>query len=248
MRDINNTQKTAEAFNQYFSTIAEQLIKEPTKENSNKGIDPLTYLRLNINKPNNMLKLKNTTTHEIDKIIRTLKTKDSYGYDGISTRILKISAPYVVSPLTYITNKILSSGIFPERLKYSEVKPLYKNGNASDLSNYRPISLLISFSKVIEKILHKRLYYFFDQQKIFAKEQHGFRLKTSTETAAFSLLETVLKALNNKKSVGGLFLDLKKAFNCVDHDILLSKLNFYGISGKCYELMKSYTKNRYQIL
>ena len=97
-RDINNTQKTAEAFNQYLSTIAEQLIKESTKENSNKGIDPLTYLRLNINKPNNTLKLKNTTTHEIDKIIRTLKTKDSYGYDGISTRILKIGAPYIVSP------------------------------------------------------------------------------------------------------------------------------------------------------
>ena len=118
-RDINNTQKTAEAFNQYFSTIAEQLIKEATKENSNKGIDPLTYLRLNINKPNNMLRLKNTTTHEICKIIRTLKTKDSYGYVGISTRILKINAPYVVSPLTYITNKILSSGIFPDRLTLS---------------------------------------------------------------------------------------------------------------------------------
>jgi len=98
-----------------------------------------------------------------------LKTKDSYGYDGISTRILKISAPYVVSPLTYITNKILSSGLFPDRLKYSEVKPLYKNGDASDLSNYRPISLLISFSKVIEKILHKRLYDFFDQQKNLLK-------------------------------------------------------------------------------
>ena len=106
-----------------------------------------------------------------------MKTKDSYGYDGISTRVLEISAPYVVSALTYITNKILSSGIFPDRLKYSEVKPLYKNGDASDLSNYRPISLMISFSKVTEKILHKRLYEFFDQQKIFAKEQHGFRLK-----------------------------------------------------------------------
>jgi len=135
--------------------VGKQLIKESTKENSNKGKDPLTHLRLNINKPNNTLKLKNTTTHETDKIIRTLKTKDSYGYDGISTRILKISALYVVSPLTYITNKIMSSGIFPDRLKYSDVKPLYKKADASDLSNYRPISLLISFFKVIEKILHK---------------------------------------------------------------------------------------------
>jgi len=175
-----------------------------------------------------------------------MKTKDSHGYDEISTRLMKMSAPYIVSPLTYITNKILSTGIFPDRLNYSEVKPLYKDGNALDFSNYRPISLLTSFSKVIEKILHKRLYHFLDQQKVFVNEQHGFRQKAYTETAAFSLLNTILLSLDKKNIAGGLFLDLRKAFDCVDHDILLSKLNYYGISGKANELLKSYIKDRYQ--
>jgi hypothetical protein len=139
-----------------------------------------------------------------------MKPKDSHGYDEISTRILKMSAPYILSPLTYIFNKVLSMGIFHDRLKFSEVKPLYQKGNTSDFSNYRPISLLTSFSKVIEKIIHKRLYHYLDQQKVFVNEQHGFRQKTSTETAAFSLLNTILLSLDKNKIVGGLFLAHKK--------------------------------------
>ena len=77
-------------------------------------------------------------------------------------------------------------------------------------------------------------------------EQYGFRHKVSTETAAFSLINNILKSIDNRKILGGMFLDLQKAFDCVDHDILLEKLNFYGISGKSNELMKSYIKNRYQ--
>jgi len=164
-----------------------------------------------------------------------------------STRYLSLTRFHcLLSPLTYITNKILSTGIFPDRLKFSEVKPIYKDGNALDFSNYRPISLLTSFSKVIKKILHKRLYHFLEQQKVFVNEQHGFRQKASTETAAFSLLNTILLSLDKKNIVGGLFLDLRKVFNCVDHDILLTKLNHYGISGKAKELLKSYIKDRYQ--
>ena len=206
-RDFNNNQKTANAFNLYFSSVAEKLIKNSLKENRSNRNDPLTYLRQNFKQPSSAIKLKNTTTHEIDKIIHSMKLKDSHGYDEISTRILKMSAPYILSPLTFISNKTLSTVIYPDRLKYSEVKPLHKKGNTSDLSNYRPISLLTAFSKLIEKIIHKRLYHYLDQQKVFVSEQHGFRQKTSTETAAFSLLNTILLSLDKKKIVGGLFLD-----------------------------------------
>jgi hypothetical protein len=175
-----------------------------------------------------------------------MKLKDSHGYDEILTRILMMSASYILSPLTHIVNKILSVGIFPDRLKFAEVKPLYKDGNTLDFSNYRPISLLTSFSKVTEKILYKRLYHYLEQQKVFVNEQHGFRSKTSTETAAFSLLKTILVSLDKKNIVGGLFLDLRKVFDCVSHDILLSKLNFYGVSGKANKLLKSYITDRYQ--
>jgi len=126
--------------------------------------DPLTHLRQNFEQPNTAIRLKNTTTHDVDKIIQSLKLKDSHGYDEISTRILMKSAPYILSPLTHIFNKMLSTGIFPDRLKCSEIKPIYKDGNITDLSNYRPISLLTSFSKVFLKILHKRLYNYLNQQ------------------------------------------------------------------------------------
>jgi hypothetical protein len=96
------------------------------------------------------MKLRNTTTHEIQKIIYSLKCKNSHGYDEISSRILKVSTPYVLSPLTYIFNKILSTGIFPDRLKFLAVKPLYKKGAKTEFSNYRPISPL-TFSKLLIK-------------------------------------------------------------------------------------------------
>jgi hypothetical protein len=101
------------------------------------------------------MKFSNATTYEIEKIIHSLKCENSYGYDKISTRILKASTPYVLSPLTYIFNKIQSTGIFPDRLKFLEVKPLYKKGDKTDFFNYRPISLLISFSKIIKKLFTK---------------------------------------------------------------------------------------------
>jgi hypothetical protein len=198
--DSNNNQKTANAFNQYFSSVAEKLIKNSLKKNHSNYNDPLIYLRQNFKQPSSAITLKNTTTQEIDKIIHSMKLKDSHGFDEISTRILKMSAPYILSPLTYIYNKILSTGIFPDRLKFSEVKPLYKEGNTADFSNYRPISLLTSFSKAIEKIIYKRLYYYLDQQKVFVNEQHGFRQTTSTETAALSLLNTILSSLEQKEN------------------------------------------------
>jgi hypothetical protein len=106
-----------------------------------------------------------------------LKSKNSYGYDEISTKILKASALYILSPLTYIFNKILQAGIFPDRLKFSEVKPLYKKGDKSELSNYRPISLLPTFSKIIGKIIYKRLYFHLNNNNIMVSEQFGFREK-----------------------------------------------------------------------
>jgi len=138
-------------FNNYFSSVAGNLFHKNFTGATKTSNDPLTYIRRNFSQLPFSLYLKKTTTHEIDKIIHSLKCKDSHGYDEISTRILKISTPYVLSPLTYIFNKILSMGVFPDRLKFSEVRPLYKMGDKTELSNYRPISLLTSFSKIIKK-------------------------------------------------------------------------------------------------
>jgi hypothetical protein len=141
---------------------------------------------------------------------------------------------------------MLLTRIFPDRLKYSEVKPIYKKGNKLNTSNYRPISLLPVFSKIFEKILYRRLYQHLTINNILTKEQFGFRCNTSTETALYALISNILSTLNNNLMVGGLFCDLQKAFVCVNHDILLSKIEFYGIIDIANKLIESYLRNRYQ--
>jgi hypothetical protein len=111
------------------------------------------YLLQSFTTPFPNMNLKFVSAKEVEKIIKSLKTKNSSGYDGISTKLLKMSSGFISSPLTYICNKSLSSGIFPDRLKYSVVKPLFKKCDKSNISNYRPISLLNPFSKAIEKIM-----------------------------------------------------------------------------------------------
>jgi hypothetical protein len=152
---------------------------------------------------------------------------------------MKSSAPYIFSSLTYLCNKILQTGIFPGRLKFSEVKPHYKNGDKAKISNYRPISLLPTFYKVIENIICKRLYSYLNMNNILVKEQFGFRKESSTEMATYNLLNNILTALYKKKYVGSLFCNLQKALDSVNHKVLLEKM-FYGISGTGIKLMTSY--------
>jgi hypothetical protein len=128
----------------------------------------------------------------------------------------------------------------------SVVKPTFKNGDKLNISNYRPISLLTAFSKVFEKEIYARLYQYLSQNDILLNEQYGFRSNSSRELASFKLINEILLAMNNKLSVGGIFCDLEKAFDCVNHDISLSKLELYGIVGKFNTLITSYLKHRYQ--
>jgi hypothetical protein len=148
------------AFNSYFLPVAENLhTKNLPSRKTNNNRDPLIYLKQKSNQCLSHIKLKTTSSSEIQKIINSLKCKNSYGYIEILSRILKPSAPYILYPLTYIFNKILSTGTFPDRPKFSEVKPIYKKkGDKTDFSNYGPISLLPSFSKIILKIIYRRLY------------------------------------------------------------------------------------------
>ena len=113
----------------------------------------------------------------------------------------------------------MKKGIFPERLKFSEVRSLFKKGDITEFSNYRPISLLTSFSKIIEKIIFKRLHNYLNDNNILVGDQYGFREQLSTETAIYTLLNNVLSSFDRRNLVGGLFCDLQKAFDCVNHII-----------------------------
>jgi hypothetical protein len=129
--------------------------------------------------------------------------------------------PYIISPLTYICNTSLAQGIFPDRLKFVVVKPVYKNGDRCDPANYRPTSLLSSFSKVFERLIFNRLYEHININNILDINQYGFRPNSSTEKVSHKLIDKILKSMNNKHLAGGIFCDLQKAFECVSHDILI---------------------------
>ena len=209
-------------------------------------MDPSNYLISNFNSTFSRINWKYATTYEINKIIKSLKTKNSYGYDEIPIKILKVSAPCIISPLTYICNKSLSSGVFPKRLTYAVIKPVYKKGDKLLTANYRPITLLTSFSKIFEKLIYSRLYKHICTKNIVVQEQYGFKINSSTEAASYDVINNIAKAMNNRLSVEGILRDLEMAFDCVNHGILVDKLQFYGISGKFLPLIQSHLRGRNQ--
>jgi len=184
LKTVTDYHNSPEAFNNYFLIISENIIKNIR---SNDTYDSPNYYITN--KPHRAfsnINFKNTSTKETESIIRSLKAKESYGYDEVTTKILKISAPFISSPLTYIFNKPMLSGIFPSRLKYAIIKPIFKNGDKKNIANYRPISLLPSFSKILEKIIYSRLMNHLETNNILAPEQFGFRPSSSTDSALFN--------------------------------------------------------------
>jgi len=141
---------------------------------------------------------------------------------------------------------MLSTGTFPIWLKFSQVFPLFKKGNKTEMSDYRPVSLLTSFSKIFEKVIYDRLLQRTNENNIIDTDQYRFKTNSSTELAIFKLINQTLSHINNKSSVCGIFCNLTKDFDTVNHDILISKLEYYGIIGRTNKLIKSYLSNWYQ--
>ena len=153
------------------------------------------------------------------------------GPNSIPVKILKLLKNDLSLHLADIFNLSFSSGTFPSRLKIAKVIPIHKKDSKLLYSNYRPISLLSNIDKIIEKLMHKRLIMFLEQHKILFSQQFGFRQNLSTNYALISLTETIRKALDDGDYACGIFVDLKKAFDMVDHNILIQKLQHYGIRG-----------------
>ena len=142
--------------------------------------------------------------------------------------------------------QVLSNGIFPDKLKIAKVVPIFKKGDCALTNNYRPISLLPVISKVIEKIIYNQLSLYFESNKLFFDSQYGFRPNHSTEQATLELTDRIISAMDNNDVPIGIFLDLSKAFDTIDHTILLKKLEHFGIDGIALKLLKNYLTNRKQ--
>lgn len=194
----------------------------------------------------NTIFLKPTDVMEVFRTIRSLNNTSSTGIDDITTSVLKTSAPCICEPLCYLINMSFEEGSFPNTLKTSIVKPLFKKGEKSDMSNYRPVTLIPIISKIFEKIMLKRLQDFATRYGILIKEQFGFRQNSTTSLACFNLVKLITEAINDKLPITAIFLDMSKAFDFVDHRLLLSKLDKYGIRGKANAWLKSYLNDRHQ--
>ena len=198
------------------------------------------------NRQNQKFTLNEVNEQTVTRIIENIPAKNSCGYDDISSIFLKQIATSIIKPLTIVINQVLNNGIFPDKLKIAKVVPIFKSGDCALTNNYRPISLLPVISKVIEKIIYTQLSLYFESNKLFSDSQYGFRPNHSTEQATLELTDRIISAMDNNDVPIGIFLDLSKAFDTIDHAILLSKLEHYGVDGIPLQLVKSYLTNRKQ--
>ena len=230
----------ADKFNVYFTEIGPSLASEIDVSNKSPFN---TYLT---SPCTSSFYFQYTNPSGILKIIQGLKPKTSAGYDHLSSKVLKDIADVVSIPLSIIINQSVCSGIFPSKLKIAKVIPLFKKGDIKLFGNYRQISLLSSVSKVFEKAAYGQLYEYFSSHALFYDSQYGFRKYHSTELAALELVDRIHKEIDENKIPFSVFLDLSKAFDTLDHDILLHKLQYYGITGTALDWFRSYLTERYQ--
>ncbi len=206
----------ANKFNDFFTNIGPKLAQQITMPRNKSFNNYLTK------KHNHNFKFKNVSEEVILKIIDKLAPKSSCGFDGLSTKLVKTVKNAVVTPITCIVNQMLNTGIFPEKLKIAKVTPVHKKDDDTLFTNYRPISLLPALSKIFEKVIFQQIYEYFNTKKLFYNSQYGFRTEHSTEYAALELVDRVITEMDKKDIPINIFLDLSKAFDTLDHNILLS--------------------------
>ena len=236
--EISDHAEIAEHFNKYF------LHHQCTNSNSTDDVDPSHYVCKNVA---NSIFLTPTDENEFFDILLELKNS-SAGHDGISMKMLKLMKNYIVGPLVHIFNTSFVQGKVPDALKIARVVPILKKGDPSIFSNYRPISVLPSISKLLEKLVYKRIITFLDSNNILHDNQFGFRKHRSTEHAVQFLTHKFYEAVESNNYMMSIFLDFSRAFDTLSHNILMKKLYHYGFRGKTFDWIENYLTNRKQFV
>ena len=237
---ITNLDEIANEFNKYVVNIGKSLSDQIQSVTTSED-----YL-LEHNKPDTIFNFVSVNEVYIDNVINKLKNTSSYGYDNISNKHIKYARNILIKPLTLLINQCLHTGIYPSQLKLSRVKPLHKAGDKTQFGNSRPISLLPSLSKIFERVIFDQLLAYFTNNSLLCENQFGFRPEHSTELAALKLVNSLIAQMDSNNVPVNIYIDLSKAFDTLNHSILLSKLEYYGITGRSYDLLKNYLFNRSQ--
>ena len=231
----NNPGDVSNELAAYFASVGPNYAKDisaPKKEISD-------YLK-RLQKNDHSIFLAPTNKNEIENLINNLPNKNSSGFDLVNNKLLKLIKTKMAIPLDIVFNQSIECGIFPNKMKWAEVVLLYKGKSRLEPGNYRPISLLPTISKILEKIMYKQTYKFLTENNQIYHSQYGFRVKHSCEHAIGDLISHVLKNQEQNRYTAALFLDLSKAFDTLNHDLLLKKLELYGIRGVALNWFRSY--------
>ena len=236
---ISNKKEVANKFNKFYINVANKLLKDLGNPNT-KFQD---YLK---NQNVHSIFLNEVDAGEVLELINKLDITKAGDIYGINPKLIKIAGAEIKDNLSVIFNKSFEIGKFPEKLKLTKVIPIHKAESKMIMSNYRPISLLPILGKLLEKVMHSRIIQFLKREKILYKKQYGFQKGKSTEHALIDIQSHIIEAFEKNEKPCSIFLDFAKAFDTVNHDILLRKLYHYGIRGNAFNWIESYLHDRKQ--
>lgn len=226
-------------FNEFFINVGNQF-----SSNNNDGEhSPILPAPIR-----NSSAFEEITAEEIIQITKQMPRNKAVGPDEITVHVLKENIDILCHPLKRIFNQSFITGTYPEALKTGRVTPIFKADDPNNITNYRPITILSCINILFEKLIAKRMISYIQKYTILSQNQHGFRKNYSTATAVHSVTEVIYNALNNNKFALGIFLDIKKAFDSVNHEIFLTKLERYGFRGLAIKFFRSYLTNRQQFV
>ena len=237
---VSDLQVIADGFNSYFLNVANKITEQLDQSDSTSF---KSYLNESIHSRFNFSPVNED---EVLKYLNALPSKCTLDCYGFNTELIKQCRTQLTPALTLIINQCITHGLFPETLKIARVSVIYKKAENNIFENYRPISILPVLSKIFERVLHNQLSLYFMNNHLFYVNQYGFRSNHSTQLAALQFVDAIMNNLDNRKPYISLFTDLSKAFDCLDHSILLTKLKYYGVEQTSLRLLNNYLTNRYQ--
>lgn len=241
-----NVKEMCECFNDFFVNVGSELAKQIPNTSHHTH-----YAESERCAGSGSLTLDSFTATNVDEISRIIDNLDcntSAGLDNITTKSIKCIKNLILTELTNCINQCMQTGVFPNSLKVARVSPIYKSGSKLEPGNYRPISVLPVMSKIYERVIYNRLEAHITSINFMYDKQYGFRPKSNTLSATIDLVTNIKLNIDKKQLVLGVFIDLKKAFDTVSHELLLKKLNDMGLTGAAYDMLKSYLSNRMQVV